>query len=157
MHTDASKLGCGAMLDKKFQGNLRPIKYASKSFSQTESRWPTVYTSRTFCSEMGPWAVLAYVSGHRLKIVTDHASLKWLTSISPKQAKLARWFISVAEYDFQIEHRPGKELAVPDTLRRAPLPCPSDEIEALIVPPEEVITFLITAMGFNITEHIHLH
>ena len=28
--------------------------------------------------------------------------------------------------------------------------CTCDEIEALIVPPEEVITFLITAMGFDI-------
>ena len=94
-----------------------------------------------------------YILGHQLKVVTDHANLKWLTSISPKQAKLARWCMSMAEYDFQIEHRPGKELVVPDTLSRAPLPCPSDEIEALIVPPEEVTTFLITAMGFDIPTH----
>ena len=37
---------------------------------------------------------------------------------------------------------------MPDTL-----PCPSDEIEALIVPPEEVTTFLITAIGFDIPTH----
>ena len=42
---------------------------------------------------------------------------------------------------------------MPDTLSRAPLPCPSDEIEAVIVPPEEVTTFLITAMGFDIPTH----
>ena len=41
VHTDASKLGCGAMLGLKFQGKLRPVKYASKSFSPTEPRWPT--------------------------------------------------------------------------------------------------------------------
>ena len=88
--------------------------------------------------------------------MTDHANLKWLTSISPKQAKLARWCMSMAEYDFHIEHRPGKELVVPATLSRAPLPCPSDEIEALIVPPEKVTTFLITAW-VSIYQHIHLH
>ena len=59
----------------------------------------------------------------------------------------------MAEYDFQIEHGPGKELVVPDTLSRAPLPCTSAEIEALIVPPEEITTFFITAMGFDIPTH----
>ena len=61
--------------------------------------------------------------------------------------------MSMAEYDFQIEHRPRKELVVSDTLSRAPLSCPSDELEALIVPPEEVTTLLITAMGFDIHPH----
>ena len=61
--------------------------------------------------------------------------------------------MSMAEYDFQIEHRPGKELVVPDTLSRAPLSCPSDKLEAVIVPPVKVTTFLITAMGFDIPTH----
>ena len=152
VHTDASKLGCGAMLGQKFQGNLRPVKYASESFSPTESHWPTTH-QELFAVKWGLEQFQPYILGHQLKVVTDHANLKWLTSISPKQAKLARWCMSMAEYDFHIEHRPGKELVVPDTLSRAPLPCPSDEIEAVIVPPEEVTTFLITAMGFDIPTH----
>ena len=40
------------------------------------------------------------------------------------QSKLARWCISMAEFDFTLEHRPGKEHVVPDTLSRAPLPEP---------------------------------
>ena len=55
----------------------------------------------------------------------------------------------MAEYDFQIERRQGKNY----TLSGAPLSCPSDEIEALIVPPEEVTTFLITAICFDIPTH----
>ena len=140
------------MLGQKFQGTLRPVKYASKSFSPTKSRSQTTY-QELFAVKWGLEQFRPYILGHQLKVVTDHANLKWLNSISPKQAKLARWCMSMAEYDFQIEHRPGKELVVPDTLSRAPLPCPSDEIEALIVPPEEVTTFLITAMGFDIPTH----
>ena len=37
VHTDTSKLGCGVVFRQKFQGNLRQVKYASKSFSPTES------------------------------------------------------------------------------------------------------------------------
>ena len=42
----------------------------------------------------------------------DHAKLKWLTSVSHKQAKLARWCMSMAECDFELKHRPGEELVV---------------------------------------------
>ena len=55
--------------------------------------------------------------------------------------------------DKWLEHRPGKELVVPDTLSRASLSCPSDELEALIVPLVKATTFLITAMGFDIPTH----
>ena len=61
--------------------------------------------------------------------------------------------MSTAEYHFQIEHRPGKEVVVHDTLSKAPLSYPSDELEALVVPPQEVTTFLITAMGFDMPTH----
>ena len=88
--------------------------------------------------------------------MTDHANLKWLTSVSPNQAKLARWRMSMAEYDFQTEDRPGKQLVVPDTLSRAPLPCPSDELEALIVPPKKSLLFSLLP-SVSIYQYIHPH
>ena len=41
--TDASKHGCRAMLAQWYQGKLRPVKFASRSFNATESRWPTTH------------------------------------------------------------------------------------------------------------------
>ena len=116
VHTDASQLGCGTMLGQKFQGNLRPVKYASKSFSPTESCWPTAH-QELFPVKWGLEQFRPYILGHQLKVVTDYANLKWLTSVSPKQAKLARWCMSMAEYDFQIEHRPGKMLHLAYTVK----------------------------------------
>ena len=86
-------------------------------------------------------------------MVTDHANLKRLTSISPKQSKLARWCISVAEFDFTIEHRPGSSLIVPDTLSRAPLPSPSTVGDSLVIAPPQVSSFLITALGYDVPDH----
>ena len=43
IHTDASKHGCGAMLAQWYQGKRRPVKFASRSFSATESRWPATH------------------------------------------------------------------------------------------------------------------
>ena len=43
VHTDASKHGCGAMLAQWHQNQLRPVKFSSRSFNPTESRWPTTH------------------------------------------------------------------------------------------------------------------
>ena len=94
-----------------------------------------------------------YILGRKIKVVTDHANLRWLTSISPKQSKLARWCISMAEFDFTIEHRAGKEHVVPDTLSRAPLPNQLVVGDSLVIPPPEVSPFLITALGYDVPGH----
>ena len=44
----------------------------------------------------------------------------------------------MAEFDFTLEHRPGKEHVVPDTLSRAPLPEPSTIGDNLVVFPTPV-------------------
>ena len=43
VHSDASKHGCGAMLGQVADGKLRPVKFSSRSFSPTESCWPTTH------------------------------------------------------------------------------------------------------------------
>ena len=93
---------------------------------------------------------IAHVLGRRIKIITDHANLKWLTSISPKQSKLAHGCISMAEFDFEIKHRSGKDHVVSDTLSRAPIPEPSTVGDNLIIPPAPVDSFLIMALGLEI-------
>ena len=137
------------MLAQWYQGKLRPVKFASRSFNATESRWPTPYQELSAVK----WSLdqhRPYVLGRRIKIITDHANLKWLTSISPKQSKLARWCISMTEFDFEIEHRSGKDHVIPDTLSRAPIPEPSTVGDNLIIPPAPVDSFLIMALGLDI-------
>ena len=142
--TDASKHGCGAVLGQVADGKLRPVKFSSRSFSPTESCWPTTH-QELFAVKWGLEQYHPYILGRKIKVVTDHANLKWLTSISPKQSKLASWCLSVAEFDFTIEHRAGSVHVVPDTLSRAPLPPPSTAGDYLIIPPVAVCLFLITA------------
>ena len=62
-------------------------------------------------------------------MVTDHANLKWLTTMAPQQAKVARWCMSMAEFDFFIEHRKGERNIFP-----------------VVIPPENaVVSFIIIA------------
>ena len=39
---------------------------------------------------------------------TDHYSLKWLQTFKRPEGILARWVKTLAEFDFTIEHRPGR-------------------------------------------------
>ena len=66
------------------------------------------------------WALeqlCCYILGRRVKVVTDHANLKWLTTMAPQQAKFARWYMSMGEFDFFIEHGKGERNVVPTRKR----------------------------------------
>ena len=40
---------------------------------------------------------------------TDHPALQWLRSFKDLEGQGAQWFEHLAEYNFTVEHRPGKK------------------------------------------------
>ena len=86
VHTDASKRGVGAMLVQEVAGKLRPVRFASRVFSDTESGWHTMQME-LFGVKWALEQFRPYVLGKRTKVVTDHANLKWLTSVKPQQTQ----------------------------------------------------------------------
>ena len=152
LHMDASKHGVGAMLAQMHNGQLRPVKFGSPSFTPTESRWPTTH-QELFAIKWGLEHFRPYVLGWKITVITDHANLKCLTSIAPQQSKLACWCLSMAEFDFVMEHCPGVDHVVPDTLSRAPLPEPSPVGDTLVLPPTPISLFLAIMVGYDIPSH----
>ena len=132
------------MLSQWHQSQLCPVKLSSCSFNPTESHWPTAH-QELYVVKWEP-----YFLGRSIKVVTDHANLKWLTSISLQQLKLAGCCISMAEFDFTLKDRPRKEHVVLGTLRRAPLSEPSTIRDNLVVFPPPVAAFYVTTFGFDI-------
>ena len=61
-----------------------------------------------------------YLYGHRFTIRTDHAALKWLLNFRYPEGQVARWLQQLQEYDFEIQHRPGKSHSNAYTLSRHP-------------------------------------
>jgi hypothetical protein len=69
------------------------------------------------------WAVKLlrpHLYGRSFSIVTDHAALKWLMTRPNLAGRLHRWSLTLQEYDFVIEYRPGATNVVADALSRAP-------------------------------------
>ena len=65
------------------------------------------------------WAIKKfreYLEGFRFTVVTDHSSLRWLRSLKNPTGRLARWVISLLEYDFEVQYRKGTLNVVPDFL-----------------------------------------
>ena len=92
--------------------------YASRTCSDTEAKLgPTdgellaiVYAVEKFH---------CYVAGTRFVVVTDHSALVHLNEAKTKNAKLARWAMRLASYDFTLKHRAGRVHHNADGLSRA--------------------------------------
>ncbi|XP_044316589.1 uncharacterized protein K02A2.6-like [Drosophila rhopaloa] len=69
------------------------------------------------------------------EFITDHSSLQWLMTLKDLNGRLARWSLALQAYDFQIEHRKGKDNVVADMLSRIP------EVEGIEVFDFETIEF----------------
>jgi len=59
-----------------------------------------------------------YVLGQKVVLRTDHHSLKWLKIFKQPEGILARWIETLSEYDYEIEHRPGRMHSNADALSR---------------------------------------
>lgn len=60
-----------------------------------------------------------YIKGTKFTVITDHASLVWLRNFKDPTGRIARWALRMQAYDFDIKHRKGAHMVVPDALSRA--------------------------------------
>ncbi|KAM8718934.1 hypothetical protein ACLKA7_011611 [Drosophila subpalustris] len=51
-------------------------------------------------------------------VITDHASLQWLTTLKDLSGRLARWSLSLQAFNFNVAHSKGKDNVVADMLSR---------------------------------------
>jgi len=113
--TDASDYGVGAYIFQIIDGKEKPIIFFSKALHGAELNWATI--------EKEAYAIFLTLSkfGHLLRdnkflLKTDHKNLTYINAGSSQ--KVRRWGIAMQEYDFTIEHVPGKDNFVADSLSR---------------------------------------
>ncbi|CAK1601998.1 unnamed protein product [Parnassius mnemosyne] len=67
------------------------------------------------------WAIKTfrpYLYGRKFTIFTDYRPLAWLNSIKEFNSKLMRWKLRLAEFDYDIVYKNGKQNFVADALSR---------------------------------------
>ena len=120
LDTDASGEGLGAVLSQSVDGQERVVAYASKTLSKTERRYCA--TRRELLAVV--WATQhfqPYLYGCGFLLRSDHSALQWLHSFKEPEGQVARWLERLAEYNYRVEHRPGRQHSNADSLSR--LPC----------------------------------
>ena len=114
---DASSEGLGAVLSQMHDGREHVISYASRSLIKAECHYCT--TRRELLALVwGCRQFRQYLYGTHFTVRTDHNALKWLKNFKEPEGQVARWLQILSEYDFQVEHRPGKQHLNADALSR---------------------------------------
>ena len=119
LDTDASDVAIGAVLSQEQGDGERVIAYGSKCLSKAERRYcvtrrellALVYFVKHF---------RYYLYGARFLLRTDHGSLRWLFNFKSPEGQIARWLETLATFDLEIKHRPGKQHGNADGLSRIP-------------------------------------
>jgi hypothetical protein len=115
---DASNYAISAILSEEHSGKERPLSFASRVLNNHEINYSTT-EKELLAVVFGVQTHRCFLYGRRFKVITDHAALKWLITVKYHQcARLTRWVLKLAEYDFEILHRPGKKHVNADVLSR---------------------------------------
>lgn len=116
IQTDASDLGVGACLLQ----NGKPVAFCSRSLTETETRYPIIDKEMLgICFALKKFHNFVY--GRKISIKTDHAPLvaicnKDFYKVSPRLQKLK---LKTLQYNFDIQHLPGKFMFIADLLSRS--------------------------------------
>ena len=118
----------GAILAQLQPGKERAICYASKSLSQSQTKYstsrrkllaPVIFTRHFHHCNLG----------QKFALLTDHSTIQWLHSFKDPDGITARWLEKLAAFDNEEIHRPGKSPGHADVLSRI-LPNSTNAIES---------------------------
>lgn len=134
--TDASNFAIGAVLSQGIVGSDKPIAFASRKLSDTESRYSTI--EKELLAVV--WAVKyfrPYLYGRKFTIYTDHRPLAWLNSLKEPNSKLTRWRLRLQDYDFNVQYKKGLQNTNADALSRVKINVLNEDCESVAVNVDE--------------------
>ena len=124
INCDASNQGLGAVLYQEQEGIDRVIGYASRTLSEAEKNYHWHSGKLEFLGLK--WAVtdrfadyLRY--GPPFKVFTDNNPLTYVLTTAKLNAVGQRWVNDLADFNFTIKYKPGKENIDADCLSRKPM------------------------------------
>ena len=93
---------------KNDQGKEVVIAYASKSLSPAEKNY-AITEQECLAVIFGIKHFHKYLIDRSFTVITDHSALKGFLNDKRPKGRRARWLMEVQQYNFTIQHRPGKE------------------------------------------------
>lgn len=126
VHTDASSAGLAAILMQSSDGqDWRPVCYFSRQTSEAESRYHS-YELDTLTVVAALERFRFYLLGKKFEVVTDCQAVVANRANKQLNARVARWWLKLQEYDFELVHRGGAKMTHVDALSRNPVEPPTE-------------------------------
>lgn len=120
VHCDASKLGVAGMLLQEHSDNhLHPVAYFSRQTTDSEQNFHS-YELETLAVVDSLKKFRPYLLGGFFIVVTDCNSLKATHNKRHILPRIARWWLQLQEFNFDIKYRPGERMKHIDALSRNP-------------------------------------
>jgi hypothetical protein len=141
LETDASGAAMGAMLSQRQEdGQLHPITYMSQSFTGAEHNYDTHDKELlAIIRALEFWCIFLEGTKDPITVFTGHRNLEFWQESRTFNLWHARWHLLLANYNFRINYRPGKQSGKLDALSRQ-----ADHLDTLLEPqimlPKEVFT-----------------
>ena len=115
--------GIGAVLvQRDDDDHERPVCYYGRKLIPAERNYTVTEVELLAVVEaVKHWR--PYLWGKRFTIITDHSALRWLHTMKDTvdggpSSRLTRWNLRLQEYDFSVEHKPGRHHHDADAVSR---------------------------------------
>ncbi|GBN31098.1 Retrovirus-related Pol polyprotein from transposon 17.6, partial [Araneus ventricosus] len=120
--TDASKYALGAVLVQEDETKFHhPISFASRKLSDAETRYSVV--------EREAMAIVFalnhfknYLFGKHFTVYSDQQCLSKILKLKDPNSRIARWMLTLQQFDYTVIHKPGRLNQMADYLSRAKYP-----------------------------------
>ena len=121
VQADASLRGLGACLIQEFKGEDQPIAFASKSLTDTETRYANI-ERELLAIVFACQRFSTYLLGRSFIAESDHKPLEMIAmkNLANAPPRLQRMLLELQRYDVTIKYRPGQQMQLADALSRCP-------------------------------------
>lgn len=122
LYTDASSVGLGAALMQVHEGRPLPVAYFSRQTNEHETKWHS-YDLETLAlvEAIEDFCVYLYSIHFILYAYTNCNSVRATALKKDLHPRVARWWMRLQDYDFEIQYRPGCKMGHVDYLSRNPV------------------------------------
>jgi len=119
LETDASGFAIGAVLSQEESGILKPITFISRKLNRHEKNYAT-HEKETLAIVYAVTKLRHYLHGPKVRVLTDHHSIRYLSTQPNLSQRQVRWVEKLQEFDLEYIYRPGKLHIPADALSRSP-------------------------------------